>query len=172
MHRVPPMVRLVVLVATLTAASAKPPPQSRDALWSQSTLEPADIQDYLGALERLAFGVNRSAPATHLDASHFAERSAGPSCRGAIRTTSTHLNTMDPRATVRSSSTWAPTSQAPPLLTRRRRCWVCDHARPAGAKSDQAVGYRSISTVSPRSTSAPFRARTDARPNVSERRYL
>ena len=48
------MVRLVVLVVTLTAASAKPPPQSRDALWSQSTLEPADIQDYLGAVSSRA----------------------------------------------------------------------------------------------------------------------
>ena len=84
-HRVPPMVRLVVLVVTLTAASAKPPPQSRDALWSQSTLEPADIQDYLGALERLAFGVNRSAPATHLDASHFAEV-----CRTVVQGSHTH----------------------------------------------------------------------------------
>jgi len=79
------MVRLVVLIVTLTAASAKPPPQSRDALWSQSTLEPADIQDYLGALERLAFGVNRSAPATHLDASHFAEV-----CRTVVQGSHTH----------------------------------------------------------------------------------
>ena len=77
--------RLAVLVATLTAASAKSSPQSRDALWSQSTLEPADVEDYLGALERLALGVNRSAPVTHLDASHFAEV-----CRTVVKGSHTH----------------------------------------------------------------------------------
>ena len=73
MARHVPAARLAVLVATLTVASAVQPPQSRDAQWSQSTLEPADVPEYLGALERLAFGVNRSAPVTHLSRKDFAE---------------------------------------------------------------------------------------------------
>ena len=75
----------VVLVATLSAASAKPPPQRGDALWSQRALEPADVEDYLKALERLAHGANRSAPVTHLDAAHFTE-----SCRTVVRGSHTH----------------------------------------------------------------------------------
>ena len=63
---------LAVLVASFTAASAKTSPQIRDALWSQRTLEPSDVGDYLKSLERLAIEVNRSAP-VKLDASDFAE---------------------------------------------------------------------------------------------------